>query len=207
MAVGTPEAKKRALLKNTALFLVTAGVFPAIAVTGKAVEAVAMGLALASVMALAAAFADMFRAFFKKAPHIFILLFAVSIFTAVIIRIIQVYIPALGESFGVSILQYALCLLAFAWVDNECAASEKNTFIPIVLKAICLFAVLVVIGCIRELLSSGLIFGCRVIPQTIYKLKLLSYVPGGLILVGIILGVYNALAKNNSAQRGEGGAK
>ena len=52
---------------------------------------------------------------------------------------------------------------------------------------------LVVIGVVREFLSYGTVFGTRLIESTLPPLALAGTVPGGMIVVGLMLALFNKI--------------
>ena len=89
------------------------------------------------------------------------------------------------------------------------AFASKNPVIPSVLDGLGMgigfTAALLVMGCIRELLGSGTIFGAPVTISFMDPIIIFILAPGGFFVYGILVAIVNKLTKGKKAELGCGG--
>ena len=110
--------------------------------------------------------------------------------------LVKAFVPAIDKSLGIYLpLIVVNCII----LGRAEAFASKNPVIPSVLDGLGMgigfTAALLVMGCIRELLGSGTIFGAPVTISFMDPIIIFILAPGGFFVYGILVAIVNKLTK------------
>ncbi|MBQ9300425.1 MAG: electron transport complex subunit E [Clostridia bacterium] len=175
-------------------FRLVLGTCPTLAVTTSAINGLGMGAAATFVLLGSNIVISALRKVIPDKVRIPAFIVVICMFVTIIQLVMQAYLPALYESLGIFLpLIVVNCII----LGRAEAFASKN---PVVASAFdglgmgCGFTLaLTLIGCIRELLGNGSVFGINLL-GTSYQPMLLMILPaGGFLVFGSLLGIINAL--------------
>lgn len=180
---------KNGILTENPTFVLVLGMCPTIAVTTSAINGIGMGLAATAVLMGSNMAISAIRKCIPDEIRIPAFIVVIAGFVTVVQLLISAYAPALNRSLGIFIpLIVVNCIIlaraeAFAYKNGVFASMCDG--IGMGLGFTCS---LTLIGCIRELLGNGTIFGAAILPPDIYAPALLVILaPGGFITLGILM--------------------
>jgi electron transport complex protein RnfE len=187
------------LWRENPVFRLLLGMCPTLAVTAAVKPALTMGLSVIFVLVCSNIVVSLMRNLLK--PHLRILMFTLTIATFVTIAdlFLKAFQPVMSERLGPYVpLIIVNCIII---CRAEACASKNNLFVSIV-DAIGMgvgFTVtLCVLAGIRELLSTGMIFEAKVMPDWFVPWAAMSMPVGAFITLGLLLSLVNTLSKKKA---------
>lgn len=197
---GQPGVYKRALLtglwRENPTFRLLIGMCPPLAVTTAVKPALTMGLSVIFVLVCSNFVVSLMRNLLK--PHLRIIMFTLTIATFVTIcdLFLKAFSPNMSEILGAYVpLIIVNCLIIF----RAEACASKSSLAVSVLDAIGMGTgftlALCIIAGIREVLSSGCIFGFKVMPGWFVPWAAMSMPVGAFVTLGLFLGLVNTLTR------------
>lgn len=191
------------VLNENPTFRLVLGVCPTLASTTSATNGIGMGLAATFVLVGSNMVISLLRNFIPDKVRIPAYIVVISTFVTIVQMLIQAFVPALYEALGLFIPLIVVNCIILARAE---AFAGKNS---VMLSAADGFGMglgftgaLVLIGSVREILGNGTIFGNNVMGPSFEPMLLTVMAPGGFILFGLILGIYNAVIDRLSARKG-----
>ena len=194
------------LLNENPTFRLVLGTCPTIAVTTAAINGVGMGLAATFVLIGSNAVISLLRRVIPDKVRIPCFIVVICTFVTMIQMLMQAFLPSLYDSLGIFIPLIVVNCIILARAE---AFASKNGVIASVVDGagmgIGFTAALTLIGCIRELLGSGTVFGLSVLGAGYAANPMLLFVlaPGGFITFGLLLGIINTITDKIAARRAE----
>lgn len=179
------------IFKKNPVFVLLLGLVPAVAITSTAQNGWVLGLVTAIVLVLGSII-NFFLAPVVPQNVRTIVQMAVSIILVVLSHSVLVKVnPQVVAQLGIFLpLIVVNTLFVYRW-------EEQEDLTTVVLNAfgqgLGFILALVVIGVVREFLGMGTIFGSQVLTGSLPPMSLASSVPGGLIIVGLLLALVNKL--------------
>jgi electron transport complex protein RnfE len=187
------------LWRENPVFRLLLGMCPTLAVTAAVKPALTMGLSVIFVLLCSNIVVSLMRNLLK--PHLRILMFTLTIATFVTIAdlFLRAYQPAMSEALGPYVpLIIVNCII----ICRAEACASKNNLIVSIIDAVGMgvgFTLsLCVLASIRELLSTGMIFEAKVMPDWFVPWAAMSMPVGAFITLGLLLGLVNRLTKGKS---------
>ena len=187
------------LWRENPVFRLLLGMCPTLAVTAAVKPALTMGLSVIFVLLSSNIVVSLMRNLLK--PHLRILMFTLTIATFVTIAdlFLRAYQPAMSEALGPYVpLIIVNCII----ICRAEACASKNNLIVSIIDAVGMgvgFTLsLCVLASIRELLSTGMIFEAKVMPDWFVPWAAMSMPVGAFITLGLLLGLVNRLTKSKS---------
>lgn len=181
------------LFRKNPVFVLALGLVPAVAVTTTAVNGLVLGLITTGVLLVGTVINHLVAEVIWKN-----VLFSARVLVMIVL-VVTAYGILLGQNPGlVASLGIFLPLMA---VGDILLRTEENeeSFGTIILRALGQglgFALaLVVIGVIREFLAEGAVFGQQLLTGELPPMAIASSVPGGLIIVGLLMALVNKTTK------------
>jgi electron transport complex protein RnfE len=119
----------------------------------------------------------------------------IATFVTIVEMIMQAYVPALFEALGLFIPLIVVNCIVLG--RAEAFASKNNAISSIIDGAgmgLGFSMALTILGCIRELLGSGRIFGITIYPED-YGMLVFVLAPGAFIALGYLIAFINRLKK------------
>ena len=182
------------ILSENPTFRLVLGTCPTLAVTTSAINGAGMGLAATFVLLCSNIVISLLRNFIPSKVRIPAFITVICTFVTIIQLLMQAYLPSLYESLGIFIpLIVVNCII----LGRAEAFASKN---PVAASAVDGLGMglgftlaLTLIGCVRELLGNGSLFG-TVVLGTSFEPMLIAVLPaGGFMVYGLLLGIINAI--------------
>lgn len=181
------------------------GICSALAVTAQLEPAIVMGLSVTVITAFSNVIISIIRKTIPNRIRIIIQLVVVAALVTVVSMVLKAFAYDVSVKLSVYVgLIITNCILmgrleAFAMMNKP-----WESFLDGIGNGLGYAWILVVIGAVRELLGSGTLLGCIIIPQGAYDA---GYVNNGmmtmpamaLILLGIVIGVHRAVNKETKS--------
>jgi electron transport complex protein RnfE len=187
------------LWRENPVFRLLLGMCPTLAVTAAVKPALTMGLSVIFVLVCSNIVVSLMRDLLK--PHLRILMFTLTIATFVTIAdlFLRAFQPVMSETLGPYVpLIIVNCII----ICRAEACASKNTLFVSIIDAIGMGVgftlTLCVLASIRELLSTGMIFEAKVMPDWFVPWAAMSMPVGAFITLGLLLGLVNKLTKGKS---------
>ena len=182
------------VLSENPTFRLVLGTCPTLAVTTSAINGLGMGAAATFVLLCSNIVISLLRNFIPNKVRIPAFITVICTFVTIIQLVMQAYLPSLYESLGIFIpLIVVNCII----LGRAEAFASKN---PVAASAVDGLGMglgftlaLTLMGCVRELLGNGTIFGTAVL-GTSFEPMLIAILPaGGFLVYGLLLGIINAI--------------
>jgi electron transport complex protein RnfE len=184
------------LWRENPVFRLLLGMCPTLAVTAAVKPALTMGLSVIFVLVCSNIVVSLMRNLLK--PHLRILMFTLTIATFVTIAdlFLRAFQPDMSERLGPYVpLIIVNCII----ICRAEACASKNTLFVSIIDAVGMGVgftlTLCVLAGIRELLSTGMIFEAKVMPDWFVPWAAMSMPVGAFITLGLLLGLVNKLTK------------
>ncbi|HIJ52236.1 MAG TPA: electron transport complex subunit RsxE [Planctomycetes bacterium] len=187
------------LWRENPVFRLLLGMCPTLAVTAAVKPALTMGLSVIFVLVCSNIVVSLMRNLLK--PHLRILMFTLTIATFVTIAdlFLKAFQPEMSETLGPYVpLIIVNCIII---CRAEACASKNNLLVSIidaVGMGVGFTLTLCVLAGVRELLSTGMIFEAKVMPDWFVPWAAMSMPVGAFITLGLLLGLVNKLTKGKS---------
>lgn len=186
------ERIKNGVITENVIFVQVLAMCPTLAVTTSAENGLGMGLATTVVLMGSNFVISLLRKFIPDKIRIPAFIVVIATFVTMLQFLLQGFIPSLYSSLGIFIpLIVVNCLILGR---AEAFASKKGPIISIFdgLGQGLGFAVsLGVIGSIREILGTGMIFGFKLMPQSFQPAIIMILAPGAFLTLGILMALIN----------------
>lgn len=191
------ERLKAGIIKDNPTFVQVLGMCPTLAVTTSAVNAIGMGLSTTAVLICSNFAISLIRNLIPSKIRIPAFIVVIASFVTVVEFLLKAYLPSLYTSLGLFIpLIVVNCII----LGRAEAYASKNKPIASIFDGLGMglgFTVsLTVIGCIRELLGVGTLFGIQVMPSFYVPSTVMILAPGAFFTLGILMAVLNTVKAN-----------
>jgi electron transport complex protein RnfE len=187
------------LWRENPVFRLLLGMCPTLAVTAAVKPALTMGLSVIFVLVCSNIVVSLMRNLLK--PHLRILMFTLTIATFVTIAdlFLRAFQPVMSETLGPYVpLIIVNCII----ICRAEACASKNTLFVSIIDAfgmgVGFTLTLCVLASIRELLSTGMIFEAKLMPNWFVPWAAMSMPVGAFITLGLLLGLVNKLTKGKA---------
>ena len=187
------------LWRENPVFRLLLGMCPTLAVTAAVKPALTMGLSVIFVLVCSNIVVSLMRNLLK--PHLRILMFTLTIATFVTIAdlFLRAFQPVMSETLGPYVpLIIVNCII----ICRAEACASKNNLVVSIIDAVGMGVgftlTLCVLASIRELLSTGMIFETKAMPDWFVPWAAMSMPVGAFITLGLLLGLVNKLTKGKS---------
>ena len=195
----------RGIWKENPVLVLLLGTCPTLALTTSAVNGLGMGLATTCVLLGSNVVISLIRSIVPRKIRIPVYIVVIATFVTVVDMLMQAFAPpALCAALGIFIPLIVVNCIVLGRAE---AFASKNT--P--LRSICdglgmglgFTLTLTMLGMIREFLSSGAIFGVKIITVWTTDFMLPAAAPGAFIIVGVILGLRNHFRRTAAIRAGK----
>ncbi len=155
-----------------------------------------MGLATTFVLICSNVVISLLRNLIPDKVHIPAYIVIIASFVTMVEMVMQAYIPALYASLGLFIPLIVVNCIVLGRAE---AFAAKNGIVPSLFDGLGMglgFTIaLTMIGCVRELLGTGHMFGLSIYPES-YGMLVFVLAPGAFIVLGFLIAVVNKLRKS-----------
>ena len=187
----------KGLIKENPILVLLLGCCPTLATTTSAINGMSMGLATTFVLIMSNLVISLLKGFIPDKVRIPCFIVVIASFVTIVQLGMQAYVPDIYETLGLFIpLLVVNCIV----LGRAEAFASKNPVFPSILDGAGMglgftFA-LTILGCIRELLGSGSMFGLRILPETA-NILLFILPPGAFICLGFLIAIVNQFRKES----------
>lgn len=180
-------------VRRNPTFVLILGMCPTLGTTATALTGMSMGLATLFVLICSNAAISMLRKAVPAQVRIPAFIVVIASFVTVLQMLMQAFVPSLYSSLGLFIpLIVVNCIL----LGRAEAFASRNTVLPSIADGIGVglgFAcALTLLGCVRELLGTGCVFGVRVYSADFGAIAFVL-APGAFIVLGLMIALFNRL--------------
>lgn len=191
------ERLKAGIIKDNPTFVQVLGMCPTLAVTTSAINAIGMGLSTTAVLICSNFAISLIRNVIPSKIRIPAFIVVIASFVTVVEFLLKAYVPSLYSSLGLFIpLIVVNCII----LGRAEAYASKNKPIASMFDGLGMglgfTASLTVIGCIRELLGVGTVFGKQIMPSFYTPATVMILAPGAFFTLGILMAVLNSVKAN-----------
>ena len=187
---------KKGVIVENPIFVLALSLCPALAVTASAITALTMGLSVMFVITANNVVVSLTRKLVNPKVRVPVYITSIATIVTLVQLLLQAFAPELYQALGL----YLALIVVFAIILARAEVfASKNSVIPSFFDGLGMGAgftlALLMIGCIRELLGAGSIFGVPVIGDW-YDPALIMILPaGGFILIGYLVGGFKMLTE------------
>ncbi len=188
------QFKDAAILNNPTLIQVL-GMCPTLATTTSAENALGMGLAATAVLILSNVIISLLRKIIPTQVRIASYIVIISGAVTAIELLMKAYLVDLYDSLGIFIPLIVVNCIILA--RAEAFASKNNvfsSFIDGVATGLGFTGALFIVGCIRELLGAGSIFGIELLPEAFHA-TIFIMAPGAFLTLGAVIAAVQKIKK------------
>ncbi|MGI6237655.1 MAG: electron transport complex subunit RsxE [Candidatus Excrementavichristensenella sp.] len=187
-------------------FRLVLGICPTIATTTSAINGLGMGAAATFVLIGSNAVISLLRNFIPDKVRIPAFVVVICTFVTMVQLLMQAFIPSLYDALGMFIPLIVVNCIILARAE---AFASKNGVLPSIVDGLGMgvgfTGAITLMGCVRELISSGSIFGINVLSAGYQPMLLIGMAAGGFMIFGLSLGTFNLIV--NRVEKKKGGVK
>ncbi len=182
------------IVNENPTFRLVLGTCPTLAVTTSAMNGLGMGAAATFVLLGSNIVVSALRKFIPDKVRIPAFIVIICTFVTIIQLLMHAFLPSLYESLGIFIPLIVVNCIILARAE---AFASKNPVVDSVVDGLGMglgfTLALTLIGCIRELIGNGSIFGVNLLGASYEPMLLVILPAGGFLVFGLLLGIINAL--------------
>lgn len=183
----------KGFIKENPVFVLLLGMCPTLGVTSSAINGLGMGLATTFVLVMANVVVSLLKSQIPDKVRIPAFIVIIATFVTIVELVMQAYLPALFESLGLFIPLIVVNCIVLGRAE---AFASKNNLVSSVVDGMGMglgfsFA-LVLLGGVREILGSGMIFNMTIFPED-YVMLLFVLAPGAFIVLGYLIALINRI--------------
>lgn len=186
----------KGLLKENPTLVLLLGCCPTLATTTSAINGMSMGLATTFVLVLSNIFISLLKNFIPDKVRIPCFIVVIASFVTVVQLAMQAYVPDIYATLGLFIPLIVVNCIVLGRAE---AFASKNPVWPSLLDGLGMglgfTCSLTVLGCIREILGNGSIFGCRFLPEDAQTILIFVLAPGAFLVLGYVIALVNKFKK------------
>lgn len=183
------------LVKENPTFVLVLGMCPTLGTTSSAITGMSMGLATMFVLMCSNTSISAVKTLIPAKVRIPAYIMLIASFVTILQMCMQAWMPALNSSLGIFIpLIVVNCILlgrAEMFASKHGVIDSLCDGLGIGLGFTC---ALTLLGCMREFLGAGTVFGARIYPEN-YGSLVFILAPGAFIALGLMIAAYNRLRK------------
>ncbi len=188
----------KGLIKENPIFVLVLGMCPTLAITTSAENGIGMGVAAMVVLLGSNIVISLLRKLIPDKVRIPAYITVIAGFVTVVQLLLKAYLPDLDKQLGIFIPLIVVNCIILARAEMF---ASKNGILPSIADALGMglgfTAALFVIGSVREILGSGTFFGLDLTGGDIPSMTLFILPPGGFLMLGLLMGLFNKLTKKN----------
>lgn len=188
--------------KNNPVIVQVLGICSVLAVTAKLEPALVMGISVVAVLAFSNVIISLLRNTIPANIRIIVQLVVVAGLVVIVNQLLMAYAYDVSKQLSVFIgLIITNCILMGRLEAFALGNRPWPSFLDGVGNGVGYAMILVIVGFVRELLGSGTLFGCQVIPQSFYDAGyvnngLMILPPMALIVVACIIWIHRSCNKD-----------
>lgn len=181
------------LFRRNPTFVLILGLCPTLGTTSSAITGMSMGLATMMVLICSNFTVSVLKGIIPDKVRIPAFILLIASFVTIVQMVMQAWLPALNASLGIFIpLIVVNCILLGR---AEAFASKNNPWLSVcdgIGIGLGFTLALTLIGCVREILGTGAVFGQQLYSSG-YGALLFVLAPGAFIVLGLLIALFNRL--------------
>ena len=183
------------LVKENPTFVLLLGMCPTLGTTSSALNGMSMGLATTFVLICSNIVIALLKNLIPDKVRIPAYIVVIALFVTLLQMLMQAYLPSLYASLGLFIpLIVVNCII----LGRAEAFAAKNTALPSLFDGLGMGLgftwALTLLGAVRELLGTGVVFGFTLLPSATNMLVFVL-APGAFIVLGYLIAIVNKIKK------------
>lgn len=184
------------LLKENPVLRLVLGTCPTLAVTTSVKDGISMGLAATVVLVCSNVAISLLRKVIPDKVRIPAFITIIAGFVSVVQMLVKAFLPSVDKALGIYLPLIVVNCIILARAEMF---ASKNPVLPSALDGFGMglgfTATLTLMGTIRELLGTGMIFSVPVTANFMTPMILFLLPPGGFFVFGVLVAASNAIAK------------
>ncbi|MDD3919716.1 MAG: electron transport complex subunit E [Eubacteriales bacterium] len=196
------------IITENPTFRLVLGTCPTLAVSTSAVNGFGMGIAATFVLIGSNVVISLLRNFIPDKVRIPAFIVVICTFVTMVQMLMQAFVPELYQSLGMFIPLIVVNCIILARAE---AFASKNGVLASAVDGVGMglgFTIAITLmGCIRELIGAGTIFGFTVFGAAYEPMLLMILAPGGFLTFGLMLGLMNLLTAHTANKKSKKAAK
>ncbi len=185
------------------VFVLLLGMCPTLGTSTSIINGLGMGLSATAVLICSNFFISILRKFIPAKIRIASYIVIIAGFVTAVDMALKAYLPDISASLGVFIPLIVVNCIILARAESF---ASKNTPGKSAVDGLCMglgfTAALVILSAIRELLGNGTLLGLPVLGSSYPPAIMMILPPGGFIVLGVVLGVINAMRSRRGTRNG-----
>ncbi len=187
----------KGLIKENPILVLLLGCCPTLATTTSAINGMSMGLATTFVLIMSNLVISLLKNFIPDKVRIPCFIVVIASFVTIVQLVMQAYVPDIYETLGLFIPLIVVNCIVLGRAE---AFASKNPVWPSILDGagmgLGFTLALTVLGCVREFLGSGSVFGLHILPETA-NILIFILPPGAFICLGFLIAIVNQFKKES----------
>lgn len=177
-------------------FTLMVGMCPTLAITTAVSNGIGMGLATTAVLVCSNVFISLLRNIISEKVRIPAFIVVIASFVSIVEMLLKAFLPELSATLGVYIPLIVVNCIIFARAESFAFRNGPVLSLADGLgMGLGFTCAITILSAIRELLGSGTLLGCQVMPETYQPMAIMLKVTGGFITLGILLIIVSSLKK------------
>lgn len=197
------KAFLKKMFAENPVFVLLLGMCPTLGTSTSVINGLGMGLSATAVLICSNFFISVLRKFIPAKIRIASYIVIIAGFVTAVDMALKAYLPSISASLGVFIPLIVVNCIILARAESF---ASKNTPGKSAIDGLCMglgFTVaLVILSAIREILGNGTLLGLPVLGSSYPPAIMMILPPGGFIVLGVVLGVMNAMKAKGGTNNG-----
>ena len=191
------------MIQENPVFVLLLGMCPTLGTSTSVINGLGMGLSATLVLICSNFFISVLRKFIPDKIRIASYIVIIAGFVTAVEMALKAYLPDISASLGVFIPLIVVNCIILARAESF---ASKNTPGKSAVDGLCMglgFTVaLVILSAIRELFGNGTLAGISIFGANYPKAIMMILPPGGFIVLGVVLGVIQAMRTKGGTKNG-----
>lgn len=184
------------VIKENPIFVLLLGMCPTLATTTSAINGLSMGLATMAVLICTNFVISAIKNITPDMVHIPVFIVVIAAFVTILQMLMQAYAPdSINQALGIYIPLIVVNCIILGRAESFASKNSPLNSLFDGLGIGCGFTLaLTLLGCVRELLGAGSLFGFVLLPETT-NILLFILPPGAFITLGYLIALVNRIKK------------
>ncbi len=191
------------MFQENPVFVLLLGMCPTLGTSTSVINGLGMGLSATLVLICSNFFISVLRKFIPDKIRIASYIVIIAGFVTAVEMALKAYLPDISASLGVFIPLIVVNCIILARAESF---ASKNTPGKSAMDGLCMglgfTLALVILSAIRELLGNGSLAGISIFGANYPKAIMMILPPGGFIVLGVVLGVIQAMRTKGGTKNG-----
>lgn len=190
------QVRKR--MSNDFTFRMALALIVSMAVANNCVNALVMGIVFMIIMVLSSFAISALKSYISENGKLVGHIIIVATLTSIVNILMQAFFAAYYKNVSFYIVLISVNILIYAEGSYWCEQPIVTAVRDAVKTSLMAFAILLIVGILREILGSASLFGVKILGDNAEPMSILTRPAGGYIILGVVLGIINALVKKRN---------